>query len=111
MRISDWSSDVCSSDLAAIHDRLGLAPNLRAGSHGHAQHLACGKLGNGVAFDQAPRLRSLSCSRRSEYAKSLCLFLLLGSSVFRPTLQRSVLSIRRGCTFPDRKSTRLTSSH
>src|SRR3546814_9827534 len=69
-------------------------------SHGHAQHLACGKLGNGVAFDQALRLRSLSCSRRSEYDKSHCLFLLLGSSVFRPTLQRSVLSNRRGCPFP-----------
>src|SRR3546814_2950252 len=46
------------------------------------------------------RLRSLSCSRRSEYDKSHCLFLLLGSSVFRPTLQRSVLSNRRGCPFP-----------
>src|SRR3546814_810994 len=34
MRISDWSSDVCSSDLARRHDSMPIAQPLRQPGHG-----------------------------------------------------------------------------
>src|SRR3546814_2280410 len=43
MRISDWSSDVCSSDVAGGHRLADLAPSAGIGEAGVAQHLAqCG---------------------------------------------------------------------
>src|SRR3546814_3712504 len=36
MRISDWSSDVCSSDLVAVADRATLGPWRPAHGHGSA---------------------------------------------------------------------------
>src|SRR3546814_9321838 len=50
MRISDWSSDVCSSDLAALHrgepDRLDAVPARREPDlrrHRHPQHGRAGR--------------------------------------------------------------------
>src|SRR3546814_5271785 len=40
MRISDWSSDVCSSDLCAPVDHLELNTHLRIGLHETREHLS-----------------------------------------------------------------------
>src|SRR3546814_15964514 len=62
MRISDWSSDVCSSDLvpAFCRERLvALAPVVALHQSRTAQpelaHLTCGEVGAGVGVDD-PRL-------------------------------------------------------
>src|SRR3546814_13317238 len=42
MRISDWSSDVCSSDLLGRGQREGRVEDLKVAVIGHAEHAAFG---------------------------------------------------------------------
>src|SRR3546814_19634191 len=58
MRISDWSSDVCSSDLEGRAD--GGAVHFRQAFDAHAQHLG---LGGGV-LDAAIEIGRASCRER-----------------------------------------------
>src|SRR3546814_12159257 len=59
MRISDWSSDVCSSD-------LGLVPDRSPGSHGGAQHVAGRELHHAALGNQPCGLRALTRARRPQ---------------------------------------------
>src|SRR3546814_4397632 len=101
MRISDWSSDVCSSDLAVDRDGDGevldleLVDRLHA-EVGEAHHLrpldrACHQIGGAADGHQiVGRDQYLECIRRVDEE--------LGSKVVRVLIG-------------DRKSTRLNSSH
>src|SRR3546814_3994020 len=104
MRISDWSSDVCSSDLETLHQE---APELAR----RADH---------VIIDGPPRIAALARSallaaervlipvQPSPYdlwASVEMVALIREAQVFRPAL-RAAFVINR-----DRKSTRLNSSH
>src|SRR3546814_8023531 len=102
MRISDWSSDVCSSDLVGrrrYEDSYGRVWYLRrlgaeqdrteAGIAGARRSFL---LGGGLADWQAARLGSVEGNHQ----------LLRG---------RAPLSSRNNSARPDRKSTRLNSSH
>src|SRR3546814_8071754 len=110
MRISDWSSDVCSSDLALMKQKFGgpvianggydLASAARALEQGHCDVVAFGK-----AFIANPDLVARLCS--GSYLNECDTATFYGSG-------------RKGYTdYPalgagksiDRKSTRLNSSH
>src|SRR3546814_1356054 len=99
MRISDWSSDVCSSDLPYVLDGLVLgAGNLPLHEHytdtgGATDHVfaLCHLLG----FRFAPRLRDIGDRK-------------LGS-IAAPSTYKGIENLM-GRTI-DRKSTRLNSSH
>src|SRR3546814_10777009 len=54
MRISDWSSDVCSSDLLAVHDDHAVAGLIEAG-----QHVEDGGLATARVADDAGELALL----------------------------------------------------
>src|SRR3546814_5894782 len=67
MRISDWSSDVCSSDLRSLHVHIPLTRTSRTkrtedGAHLHAVRCSCGR-----AVRRFPRARP-GPGTRSEFA-------------------------------------------
>src|SRR3546814_3393090 len=68
MRISDWSSDVCSSDLVADHrhdKRLGAAAIGRTAAAGEADHRRIGVIiGNGDAVRIEKQIGRASCRER-----------------------------------------------
>src|SRR3546814_6796965 len=126
MRISDWSSDVCSSDLAVRHRQV-------AAHHGGCDvDVACGVEGAGLLLAPEPenyrdhRARSYSADKdrissslpAAFFAKAMASF----SPGTRPSFRGSVVVEASGtrsrqyrvsatCFRKDRKSTRLTSSH
>src|SRR3546814_2354670 len=91
MRISDWSSDVCSSDLFPIDARLGRAiaqgegggdvEDGKTGDHGEGPgqrrtHMMAEKTGEGH-----PRRRSL-CHRSEEHTSELQSLMRISYAVF-----------------------------
>src|SRR3546814_6105534 len=92
MRISDWSSDVCSSDLVAPDQRaLGLAGNLL-----QARLVFC-EFGGGRLQDGNPCV-----SGAEQFGET------------RATVQAGAFIVEHQLALPtgqDRKSTRLNSSH
>src|SRR3546814_4805329 len=64
MRISDWSSDVCSSDLGAMAGRQGIAaPGRRVAQQGDGQQRIGGRL---LAPDQQQQRHQHQRAERSE---------------------------------------------
>src|SRR3546814_17888236 len=64
MRISDWSSDVCSSDLRSRHRARWIAPSRGAPRSRPSPARSAGYEKRGAAF--APRTRVATGKRRSE---------------------------------------------
>src|SRR3546814_3346807 len=90
MRISDWSSDVCSSDLRQLHERLGGWIGRACDAADHRLHLfdaaAGGCACRGIDLRQRARLQIKHDIRTAGCAGGID-------------------------AQPDRKSTRLNSSH
>src|SRR3546814_10064659 len=101
MRISDWSSDVCSSDLtatfsfAAVTLVAAMAPAM----------LAVMALASARQAGSSPALTWWAASLGTE---ALRLSALAAASIFDPTC---FLAVHEGGQAIDRKSTRLNSSH
>src|SRR3546814_10380903 len=99
MRISDWSSDVCSSDLEAYGNLTGLIDAMRIGQEGVRSEAA--KLVN--ALRSAPKARGRWGEQQLRNVLETC-----GLSEYTDfTTEVSV----DGDDGRDRKSTRLNSSH
>src|SRR3546814_4904169 len=92
MRISDWSSDVCSSDLYAVRT-CGILPvkNIKIQPH--------------LVFDITQRASGAASADLRNSASSLMGGLGSRNSEFHPILPGQTDRV------PDRKSTRLNSSH
>src|SRR3546814_7961345 len=120
MRISDWSSDVCSSDLAVLSGEDTLFP----------LHLVAGARGDIVVtasvlprpwLDMYAKLRDGKLDEALALHRSLMPLLSLAFSETNPGPLKSVMDlvgvdaphVLRPLTSPesDRKSTRLNSSH
>src|SRR3546814_8124154 len=103
MRISDWSSDVCSSDLASIQvhfDDNRLLPLLYGE---HDKHLA--QIERKLGISLISRSNHLAISGPSD-----------STDVARVALRKLYRDLKRGhvvdaAEIEDRKSTRLNSSH
>src|SRR3546814_2592006 len=115
MRISDWSSDVCSSDLPARLSRLRqwlrqfLLQDLAIGVEGHriddeerARHLVVGKM-LAAEGDDLVGLGALPGAQRDRSGDILAQNLVLHADHRR--------LLHRRMEMEDRKSTRLNSSH
>src|SRR3546814_15242493 len=85
MRISDWSSDVCSSDLSQAHDPP-------------AVHAASGSDARRRRADGAARLRAALAARQPRAR-----FVLMGSDLFFPEVAAVAAMLRAG--LPDRVTT------
>src|SRR3546814_4888117 len=104
MRISDWSSDVCSSDLPAA------AQPVRADSFHNSQALSNERpTAPAAAPSQSVRTQNAVWKRLAALLPQPGEFAVLPGSALRPHL------VREGefdfCREIDRKSTRLNSSH
>src|SRR3546814_2637730 len=101
MRISDWSSDVCSSDLLRLDDNIGEPRQPGIDVVALAAKLKRGVVGFAVAMD-----RFRQCRQRwgSE---------VLGQCLFSNRAPDPAIAVFKGMDAfePDRKSTRLNSSH
>src|SRR3546814_3393256 len=90
MRISDWSSDVCSSDLALqLHHGFNAIVDQVRFLHRDRRTLLLHQLADEATEERAMRSRIVECLERSEPRRL-------------PVAQREI---------GDRKSTRLNSSH
>src|SRR3546814_4265973 len=108
MRISDWSSDVCSSDLSAGEVGLGLGMALQAGV-------------GGGAVEQRHRLLAAELEGASEVDRSLHVLVAveMAKAAVGPGGGETGVMVDRGVEVGhgageialDRKSTRLNSSH
>src|SRR3546814_7149240 len=103
MRISDWSSDVCSSDLAWLPCRSPYLLRLsvidderlrRNGSHGYAASSPAAPGSQRALFDSSPRLKPHRIFKQKQVSS-----------------QGATAPRRQETELPDRKSTRLNSSH
>src|SRR3546814_7935011 len=107
MRISDWSSDVCSSDLALpllwIGSGLGAWLLGDAGSH----HLGASGLGHGLLF--LVFVLGLLRRDRASIATAMIAVFLYGGMLL--TVLPRELDVSWQSHLGDRKSTRLNSSH
>src|SRR3546814_9514840 len=111
MRISDWSSDVCSSDLTAVGARIGNVRRL-------GQRLRAGPTDKGIAIGAAQLLDAIG--RRdgdANVARRVIIVPLLTNLYFLASARR-VADVLAELGAPgvlidllDRKSTRLNSSH
>src|SRR3546814_10370834 len=113
MRISDWSSDVCSSDLAA----LSLGERLAGRTHTSRRLDSVAALATVVqvvtAFDARRRLAHAGMPERLEQQPAgrtlkVSEFVLAGAV---PLVAYALNRRRGGGSAGDRKSTRLNSSH
>src|SRR3546814_4411992 len=97
MRISDWSSDVCSSDLVAVRMAIGRRTGLEC------QQSKAG----GAKFEV--------CSHASGFLTALALLLLtFPKAAERPSMRKLLGAVAAAAILSaarDRKSTRLNSSH
>src|SRR3546814_6399734 len=103
MRISDWSSDVCSSDL--FGNDLTLTPRLeytRIGSIWWDVINTPGSRRSPVELVDA----RLTLAKADRWSLSL-----FGKNIFNEKYNRSVLPLLGVFQLTDRKSTRLNSSH
>src|SRR3546814_8121183 len=107
MRISDWSSDVCSSDLCAEQNRGGDPRPFRPRSRVvHVQRLQLA--------DDFLRLHWSAPSSSSPFLSSgrlSTLTLSVKSDLWSLFLSLVLMTTSRGSENQDRKSTRLNSSH
>src|SRR3546814_7103313 len=112
MRISDWSSDVCSSDLS-VH-RLGFVRRI-AQTHADARAQARRNIAAGSgALEQFPDQQAISASRTWFRRDANQDHLLGRNRKWKPCPALSRLAIKWGrgpYDLPDRKSTSLNSSH
>src|SRR3546814_8092430 len=99
MRISDWSSDVCSSDLAV----RSLAPRLPVVAINLQNDYARRALAVGLRMEPKPALTSLSVLRSATG--------LMLSRLARQSLALHPPELELPLQVGDRKSTRLNSSH
>src|SRR3546814_3566580 len=113
MRISDWSSDVCSSDLIAHHARRSgkqLSYRIRLRSI----DAVCRMVGQGVGIAVVPKAAAVRCAKSAgikhialtDAWASRELLLCLRSSAELPVYVRQMMTF-----ILDRTSTRLNSSH
>src|SRR3546814_3041499 len=111
MRISDWSSDVCSSDLLADAERPSLGVVL-AGNR-RPRHWATGKAQGFDAFDAKTEALAL-LSAAGAPVDNLQVFGEAGAA-WHPgqsgTLRLGPKTVLAAFGMVDRKSTRLNSSH
>src|SRR3546814_2569159 len=103
MRISDWSSDVCSSDLTYLGRLIAAFPEEEAGLR------RCIKVMRIVAADEIPRLRPFMLLRWGVRPITK----LMAACRLSADAQAVILAENGDYTWPpqDRKSTRLNSSH
>src|SRR3546814_9437136 len=107
MRISDWSSDVCSSDLI-LHVRSScLLPSRHLPSHPHDERAQCqsGAPGRQTSFppDHCPGIGGITVPYLLKSLSAIYRNRCPGISETRSLLHSSSVG--------DRKSTRLNSSH
>src|SRR3546814_1601851 len=122
MRISDWSSDVCSSDLTALRNVQPLYADLATGGFAIAHN---GNLSNAMRL-RRDLVRSGSIFQSTSDTETI--IHLVATSSYRTLLDKFIDALRRvegaysliamtpegmiACRDPlDRKSTRLNSSH
>src|SRR3546814_9510177 len=114
MRISDWSSDVCSSDLALaegdarMRTALGLHPQI---AHERKQELSTferlieeTRYVGEIGLDGGPEFRAHWRDQTDVFERALAICRAAGGRVIS-------LHSRRAAGEVDRKSTRLNSSH
>src|SRR3546814_8546297 len=107
MRISDWSSDVCSSDLTCLLTRLGTEPKFS---------------GAGLSrINERSDTRKGVLAMSQPYARFLHPFVVARHPDLEPEVKRAILASwasarsavrdKPALRKPDRKSTRLNPSH
>src|SRR3546814_3398130 len=113
MRISDWSSDVCSSDLRSLPPPRPAAPKAPLAA---SEHYGPAPLGFGANQDRlretAPGISEQRILSHSSLRSPISLY--QSSKCFWRPLCEIQASINVGTMIPsilDRKSTRLNSSH
>src|SRR3546814_3177944 len=122
MRISDWSSDVCSSDLRGVTERGNIDPRERFMSQptildGDADILLlCDHASNvvpeGITLGIAPELLDLHIAiDLGAEPLTRALAERLDAPAILATVSRLVIDLPREPDHPDRKSTRLNSRH
>src|SRR3546814_7595124 len=75
MRISDWSSDVCSSDLRKLPDTAQLQPKLRqrrASDGGQQCQSLSGRPGMGDEYRRQPDVQRHDADRYGEIGRAAC---------------------------------------
>src|SRR3546814_10452997 len=106
MRISDWSSDVCSSDLAGSLAERGRAAPDRAGEPGAGPAFRRGRRKHRLHS----RLGTTAMQRNLRFKLTAALSLALATAACAADPERSQEAQAIADTI-DRKSTRLNSSH
>src|SRR3546814_6716478 len=111
MRISDWSSDVCSSDLSRRHGPDQPEPCRRpAGTAGDDRLAVAARLGRARR-----RRRDAGCSRRLMGLLAVLalgvVFWAIATGKVRRAASRETAALAIGVAGIDRKSTRLNSSN
>src|SRR3546814_2911361 len=111
MRISDWSSDVCSSDLATVSVNKGHKVGL-VGANGTGKttllRLIAGELPlDGGTITTPQRWRIGTVAQEAPGGEDSLLDTVLAAD----TERSSLMAEAEAATDPDRKSTRLNSSH
>src|SRR3546814_9809100 len=108
MRISDWSSDVCSSDLVGRAGEALLQGRDEGHAAGHELAVACpGERLDGVVHGSGAVVREVVHAWNSPYSAAWACWLAR-----RQTFSGVAgMSIERMPSESDRKSTRLNSSH
>src|SRR3546814_8258984 len=82
MRISDWSSDVCSSDLRATSRGLSLATTAAFSRFASATNCARAPLGGSAAIFAAAESVNSSISRSEEHTSELQSLMRISYAVF-----------------------------
>src|SRR3546814_8321833 len=106
MRISDWSSDVCSSDRAAI--TATAKASVRLETQFFIRDRLFHRLGLNFGIHEGKRRKDAHDDHEDKYQKDRCTrHLRPQSNWMRTAFARPARSVYS----PDRKSTRLNSSH
>src|SRR3546814_10658916 len=109
MRISDWSSDVCSSDLVPDHGRL--APWRFLHISGEAR-LALGEILASRLREREPDASAVALEKeRLRFACAPCIITVIGQPVPGHKVQEIEQLLSGGEVCLDRKSQRLKYSH
>src|SRR3546814_7537067 len=111
MRISDWSSDVCSSDLRHPTQRFAIGvferrPGKRLITVG--ADCAVGKMYTALAIERELRRRSIAADFRATGQTGI---LIVGAGVSVDAVISDFVAAAAASLSPDRKSTRLNYSH
>src|SRR3546814_2499453 len=106
MRISDWSSDVCSSDLPARQFRRIGKPGLRAAAESHCKHAVFNRIARRVRMTPLPQADGLI-----EEAPGIGNHLRAARAIIAAPLFRAVPLGNDIGAIEDRKRARLNYSH